>query len=120
MPNEDVVRTIAEVRSAVLGPVDTGSGTMVAAQVGRAIAHEAVAQATALAIQDAADYMRNVAMLAQAGMSVAATKIVSDPAKAGDWASAIQQLQAIADHGVKFFTEVGKAATEVVEEYPSG
>ena len=119
--NEKIVGAVSDVNRYVVGPGQVlPEGTSVAQQVGRGMAYDLVAQSTAIAIQDAADHMRNVAMITQAALAAVTTKMMERPDEASSkWGSVVKELQGIAEAGVSHFQKVGEQASKVAQEYPA-
>ena len=94
--------------------------TSAAGNNGTGIAYQKVSQAGALAIQDAADFMRNLMTISATATGVAVTKMVEDPAvNIPLFTPVIAQAEAIATFATTQFTAVGEAATKVVTGFPS-
>jgi hypothetical protein len=94
--------------------------TSAAGNTGTGIAYQKVSQAGALAIQDAADFMRNLMTISATATGVAVTKMVEDPAiNIPLFTPVIAQAEAIATFATTQFTAVGEAATKVVTGFPS-
>lgn len=93
--------------------------TSAAGNTGTGIAYQKVSQAAALAIQDAADYMRNLMTISATAIGVSATKMVEDPAvNIPLYTPVIKTAEDIATFATTQFTAVGEAATKVVTGFP--
>jgi hypothetical protein len=81
-------------------------------------AYQSVAQSAAIAVQDAADALRNVSTIATtaAGVAMAQLLATGDP----KWELALNQAQAMMKSATDDFTQVGAAATTVLKNFPSG
>ena len=85
---------------------------------GSAKAYQAVAQATALAIQDATDTLRNMSTVSTVAVGTAMSNYIAT----GDqrWVDAVHQAQRIADQAASTFMTVGTNAKSVLEGFPAG
>jgi len=108
--NSQIVDAVTQTNNAVLGVVQAE---------GNGIAHQLVAQSTAMAIQDATELMRNVNAIALAAMGVALDFILTQPAKIPQATLAIEQANTIISNATANLTEVGKAAVAIINSYPS-
>jgi hypothetical protein len=86
---------------------------------GRGVAYQKVAQATAFAIQDATDYMRNIMAISTAAQGIALQKMVENPATAPAYEPILQFAQAAVLAAQQNFSSIGTAATTVAKEYPA-
>ena len=94
--------------------------TSAAGNTGTGIAYQKVSQAAALAIQDAADFMRNLMTISATATGVAMTKMVEDPAvNIPLFTPVIETAQSIATFATTQFTAVGEAAAKVVTGFPN-
>ncbi len=93
--------------------------TSAAGNTGTGIAYQKVSQAAALAIQDAADFMRNLMTISATATGVAKTKMVEDPAvNIPLFTPVIETAEGIATFATTQFTAVGEAAAKVVTGFP--
>ena len=79
-------------------------------------AYQSVAQSTAIAIQDATDYLRNVSTIAVTATGVALAQI------AGGNSNGTQLLLKSAtlnSHSVQAFSKIARAATKVATDFPN-
>ena len=90
----------------------------VAQQEGQSVAYQKVTQATAFAIQDATDYLRNVETISTAAQGVALTKLLAEQNPFYLTVLTAEQEAVVAAQAN--FTAVGAAATTVTTTYPSG
>lgn len=86
--------------------------TVKLAAAGRA--YQSVAQSSAIAIQDATDYLRSISTISATAIGVGIAMVVANK---GDGAAVIQQGQAIATTAVTQFAAVGTAAAKVATEF---
>ncbi len=80
-------------------------------------AYQAVAQSTAIAIQDAADALRNVSTVAAtaAGVAIAQYLATGDPAYEG----VLTAAQGMMEAATKDFGAIGDAAVTILQKYKS-
>lgn len=95
---------------------DEQAPALEAAPLGAAFAYEAVAQAAAIAVQDAATYLRQVGMLSAAAIAVCTTKMMEtkDPEP---WISLIERANASVSSASRVFAEVGENAARVLKAF---
>jgi phage-related tail fiber protein len=81
-------------------------------------AYQAVAQSAALAVQDAADMLRNVGTVATTASAVALSQFLAsgDPS----YLEAIDRAQAMVDKAIADYSAVGAASAALVKNFPSG
>lgn len=84
---------------------------------GAGVAHQAVAQSAALAVQDATDYLRSVSMISSTTIAVAAAKMVETEGSS-PWCEIIAEAQRAVDRAVESFGAVGHTAGEVLRRFP--
>lgn len=102
--------TMTQVRAAVNYPeiaVETGSGK----------AFNFVAQAAAMAIQDATDNLRNLSTVSTTAIGVAMTQLVSS----GDlhtWGPIVTLAQGLVSSSAQDFTNIGTQAAEMLRNFP--
>ncbi len=110
--NHQVMDTVKKVHDAVAAPAaiwETGSGK----------AFNFVAQATAMAIQDATDNLRNVSTMSTTAIGVAMTQLITS----GDvrtWEPVIKVAENLVTQSATDFCHIGKAAAEVLRNFPPG
>ena len=117
--NAQVIDSIEKVQQFTLGPVaQRGGASSVMKASGTGKAYQAVAQSTAIAIQDAADYLRNMGTITSTTIGVAfAEWMVTKKAK--PYQEIIQQATDTMNDAKKTFGDIGSAATTVLQNYPS-
>lgn len=86
---------------------------------GRGVAYQKVVQATAFAIQDATDYMRNIMAISTAAQGIALQKMVENPATAPAYEPILLSAQAAVLAAQQNFSSIGTAATAVAKEFPA-
>jgi hypothetical protein len=81
-------------------------------------AYQSVAQSAAIAIQDAADALRNVSTIATTAAGVAMAQLLAT----GDskYQTALNEAQAMMKSATEDFSKVGEAASKVLTNFPSG
>ena len=81
-------------------------------------AYQSVAQSTAIAIQDAADNLRNINTISATAMGVSMAQFI----ETGDtkYAEAIELAQKMATVAASNFMLIGTNAADVLKGYPSG
>lgn len=84
--------------------------------IGGVLAYEAVAQAAAIAVQDAATYLRQVGMLSAAAVAVCTTRMMEtkDPEP---WLALIERANASVSSASRVFAEVGENAARVLKAF---
>jgi hypothetical protein len=108
--NAQLLDSIKQVRSAVSYPdvtIETGSGK----------AFNFVAQAAAMAVQDATDNLRNISTMSTTAIGVAMTQLVSS----GDvqtWGPVVQVAQTLVRNCAVDFQTIGTQAAEVLRSFP--
>jgi hypothetical protein len=86
---------------------------------GRGAAYQKVAQATAFAVQDATDYMRNIMAISTAAQGIALQKMVENPATAPAYEPILVSAQAAVAAAQQNFSNIGTAATTIAKEFPA-
>jgi hypothetical protein len=108
--NYQVIDAINKVRDTVCAPNavwETGSGK----------AFNFVAQATAMAIQDATDNLRNVSTMSTTAIGVAMTQLISSGDTA-TWSDVIKLAQGLVKTSASDFQDIGAAAAKVMRNFP--
>jgi hypothetical protein len=97
-------------------PVSEEPPTGEPAPIGAILAYEAVAQAAAIAVQDAATYLRQVGELSAAAVAVCTTKMMEtqDPEP---WIALIERANASVISASRVFAEVGENAARVLKAF---
>jgi len=78
-------------------------------------AYQSVAQSTAIAIQDATDYLRNVSTIAVTSIGVGMAQVAADIPQG---LTVISTAQSILSQAVKDFAQISAAAIKVATDYP--
>lgn len=88
-------------------------------QSGAGKAYQAVAQSSAIAIQDATDTMRNVQTMASTAKGVALAQLLATQ-DIPTFTAIVAAIEAMETGGITNFTAVGTAATNLASTFPSG
>lgn len=83
---------------------------------GRGLAFQAVAQSTAMAVQDATDYLRNMSMIATTAVGTALAKMIET--KDPSYARVVELAQSPVKVAAESFHLIGASASEIVKSYP--
>lgn len=81
-------------------------------------AYQSVAQSAAIAVQDAADALRNVSTIATATAGVAMAQFLAT--KEESYLKALQETQQMMTAATNDFAAIGKAATGILNDFPNG
>jgi len=82
-------------------------------------AYQSVAQSTALAVQDAADALRNVSTMATTAAGVALAQILAT-GQAELYQPTLDSAQSIMTNAIADFGKIGMAAGEILKTFPAG
>lgn len=93
------------------------AGGAAGASAGAAIAYQKVAQAAALAVQDATDYQRNVLSISTVAQGKALALMFAEK-KVDPYAEILQLAIQASSSAVKIFGEVNAAAVTVATTFP--
>jgi uncharacterized protein YukE len=106
-----IIDVINQVQTATMSP-------QVVFTSGAGKAYQAVAQSTAIAVQDAADALRNLSTIATTAAGVAMAQLLAT----GDskYADALVQTQNMMKSATEDFAQVGAAASTVLKNFPTG
>jgi hypothetical protein len=113
---------ITTVNPQILNTLDVLQQTSMLSSVikhaGAGKAYQSVAQSAALAIQDAADNMRNMNTMSATAMGVALAQMLAT--KDLTFAQVITQAQNVATNGMQNFAQVGQDASALINSFPVG
>ncbi len=109
--NAQIVETVNQVHRATMGP-------QVVKTSGAGKAYQSVAQSTAIAVQDAADSLRNVSTIATTAIGVAMAQYLVNPDQ--KYLTVITQAQTVMSNATQNFTTIGTAAGQILRGFPSG
>ena len=87
--------------------------------MGAGKAYQSVATSMAITVQDATDYMRTVSVVCQSAIAVFTAKFVESDGTDPMYAKNIQQMATTMETSIQVFTKMGKAAGEVLKNFPS-
>jgi len=109
--NPQIVDVINQVQLATMSP-------QVVLTSGAGKAYQAVAQSSAIAIQDATDALRNVATIATtaAGVAMAQLLATGDP----KYVTVLQQAQSMVSAASSDFGQISSTAAALLKEFPAG
>lgn len=93
------------------------AGAPAGSSAGAAIAYQKVAQAAALAVQDATDYQRNILSISTVAQGKALALMFAEK-KVDPYAEILQQAIQASTSAVKIFGDVGTAAAAVANSFP--
>ncbi|MEZ0244874.1 MAG: RebB family R body protein [Sphingomonas sp.] len=85
----------------------------------RGKAYQSVALSTAIAIQDAADYLRNMATIATTATGVATAQFLANPGSTEDYVAAMMATQQLMAAAVANFEAVGASAEQILKNFPN-
>jgi hypothetical protein len=109
--NPQVIDMINQVQLATMSP-------QVVLTSGAGKAYQSVAQSTAIALQDAADSLRNMSTIATtaAGVAMAQFLATGEP----QYAAALTMAQGLMQSATQDFSAIGTAAATVLKGFPAG
>lgn len=82
-------------------------------------AYQSVAQSTAIAVQDAADNLRNMGIISTTAAGVAMAQILATGDPQGTYTKAIATATALVSDAATNFSTIGKDAAEILSAFPS-
>ncbi|MBU1002274.1 MAG: hypothetical protein KKE73_07095 [Proteobacteria bacterium] len=96
---------------------DATSAPSVARSQGAGKAYQSVAQSAAIAVQDAADYLRNIETISSTAQGVALAQLLAT----GDaqYVQVLEQAQKMAVQAASAFRDVGSNAADVLKGFPT-
>jgi hypothetical protein len=106
-----IVDVINQVQKATMAP-------QVVLTSGAGKAYQSVAQSAAIAIQDAADALRNVSTIATTASGVAMAQLLATGEP--KYAQALSQAQNMMKSATEDFAQIGVAASTILKNFPSG
>jgi len=109
--NAQVIDLINQAQLATMSP-------QVVQTSGAGKAYQSVAQSAAIAVQDAADALRNISTIATTAVGVAMAQYLATGEK--KYADAMSQAQLLMQGATSDFTAVGSAAANVLKGFPPG
>lgn len=109
--NSQIVDSLQKAQDFAMGPAIKASGA------GKA--YQAVAQSTAIAIQDATDYLRNTGTITNTAIGVALAEWLVTKEEV-PYKDVIQAATGAMEAATTNFSKVGTAAAAILNGYPSG
>jgi hypothetical protein len=109
--NPQVIEVINAVQAATMAP-------QVVKTSGAGKAYQSVAQSTAIAVQDAADNLRNVSTIATTAIGVAMAQYLAT--KDAKYAEVIKEAKAVMSDATQNFGDIGSAAATILRGFPTG
>ena len=82
-------------------------------------AYQMVAQASAIAIQDAADNLRNFNAICNTALGVAMAQMLADPIHAAAYNDAVEKINALSVQATNNFKAIGECAANILKSFPS-
>jgi hypothetical protein len=82
-------------------------------------AYQSVAQSSAIAIQDAADNLRNLNTITTTAIGVAMAQMLATKSPE-PWKTIIAEAQGTSHKAVQNFQEIGSAAASILSGFPNG
>lgn len=108
--NSQVVDSIAVAQQATLS-----TDTVRASGAGKA--YQSVAQSTAIAVQDAADNLRNVMTVSTTAIGAAMAELIATGEP--QYVEAIEQANQVVVNAANHFKDIGESAAQILNTYPS-
>lgn len=82
-------------------------------------AYQSVAQSTAVAVQDAADMLRNLSTISSTAIGVAMSQMLADPIQATNYIQILTQANDMVTQAAANFKTIGENAAKVLENFPA-
>jgi hypothetical protein len=111
--NAQIIDTINAVQTATMNP-------QVVKTSGSGKAFQSVAQSAAIAVQDAADTLRNISTISTTAVGVAMAQILATGDPEGKYEKALKHAQGLVPTATTDFQNIGTAAAAVLSGFPSG
>jgi hypothetical protein len=83
------------------------------------IAYRAVAQSTAIAIQDAVENLRNINTVAATMIGAASAQAIEEPASVDQMQKVIEMAQKITEDAIENLRKVGIVSNQMLQSFPS-
>lgn len=83
------------------------------------MAYQAIAQSTAIAIQDAVENLRNINTVALTMIGAASAQSIADPSSVDQMQKVMDMAQKITEDAIANLSRVGAATNEVLQHFPS-
>ena len=108
--NSQIVDSVALAQQATLG-------TEAVRASGAGKSYQSVAQSTAIAVQDAADNLRNVMTVSTTAIGAAMAELIATGEP--QHVEAINQANTVVMNAASHFKEIGESAAQILNTYPS-
>ncbi len=82
-------------------------------------AYQSVAQSMAIAVQDATNYLENALIVSSSAIAVATAKMVAEQ-RVEPYDKIIAQAGKTIDMAAENFSDIGKKASDILKNFPSG
>ncbi len=82
--------------------------------------YQSVAQSAAIAVQDAADALRNISTIAGTAAGVAMAQLLANPGQAAEYGEAVAASQQMMAAAVANFEAIGASAAQMLRNFPQG
>jgi len=82
-------------------------------------AYQSVAQSTAIAVQDAADNLRNMSIISTTASGVAMSQILATGDPEGKYSKALETANTLVVNAAANFKSIGENAADVLGNFPS-
>lgn len=110
--NSEISAALEAVSKATMSP-------QVVKTSGAGKAYQSVAQSTAIAVQDAADHLRNMETIVSTAMGVALAQMLADPKNASSYTELINNINTVMTDAATNFQTIGQDAGTVLTNFPS-
>lgn len=105
---------LAQIKAQVLDP-------KVVKMMGAGKAYQSVATSMAITVQDSTDYLRTISVVCQSAIAAFTVQYVStEGVRPPQYEEKIKTLSKTMEQSIEVFTKMGKAAGEVLSNFPSG
>jgi hypothetical protein len=111
--NQQVIDSINQSQIATMSP-------QVVLTSGAGKAYQSVSQSAAIAVQDAADALRNISTIATTAAGVAIAQSLANPAEAELYSQVLASTQEMITKATDDFKNIGLAAATILKSFPSG
>jgi hypothetical protein len=111
--NQQVIDSINQSQMATMSP-------QVVLTSGAGKAYQSVSQSAAIAVQDAADALRNISTIATTAAGVAIAQSLANPSEAALYSQVLASTQEMIAKATDDFKNIGLAAATVLKSFPSG
>lgn len=110
--NPQVLDTISVIQGATMVP-----GVVKTSGAGKA--YQSVAQSSAMAVQDATDYLRNMGTMSTTAVGAAMAQLLADPQDYHLYKDVIDEAQGLVSKAADNFKTIGNDAAEVLLNFPA-